>query len=508
MRFSTLLATLPFTAAYVPHSPFPAPVAGFNATHLLFSIDTSALSASDSLAAATVQGVFSQQRGPLMYRVPGATSDYALWLSETARLFNVTVNASWGSDFWGLLASLSSPSPIKGYVLTDLTDGSVNAALALCTVLGGVAVTAENEARARQSSLPLLADARGHGLDWVLANVVPGGNFSARVTMIQAPSKTGMSDVAIAMRALPWFPATNASEPLAQRVWGALAPPFFALGWGPDEKTTVTEASRHGGAVIASDWASNLDVLASFDLPAFSPPPPPPLRAPRAPPGAVHTAAFLMSDGDNAQFVLGGFATSGSFWGSPDRGRVPMGWTMPGALADLAPAALRYFYATASGSDSFVAGVSGAAYFYPDAAAAAGQLAPLAELTREYAAKAGLRVANVMTAADGVLPAAIAEAYLSGGEFDALVHYPYSDYAGDHGAISFVGGKPVIGGRFSLWGDGTQGADFKNVEQAALALALAKRDPTTQDGYSLCGAPPPPPPSLAPPLSPLLAPAV
>ena len=69
----------------------------------------------------------------------------------------------------------------------------------------------------------------------------------------------------------------------------------------------------------------------------------------------------------------------------------------------------------------------------------------------------GLRIANVLTDGDA-LSAAAAGAYLWHNGVDALVWYPYGDCSGAHGYIGWVGGKPIIGVRFSLWGDGTQGA--------------------------------------------------
>ena len=61
----------------------------------------------------------------------------------------------------------------------------------------------------------------------------------------------------------------------------------------PDEYGTVTRVSQAGGAVVASNWASNLDVFANFDIPAFTQkePPPPTAQGPSSQaPAQVHTA--------------------------------------------------------------------------------------------------------------------------------------------------------------------------------------------------------------------------
>lgn len=55
------------------------------------------------------------------------------------------------------------------------------------------------------------------------------------------------------------------------------------------------------------------------------------------------------------------------------------------------------------------------------------------------------------------------------------------------GAISWAGGKPVIGGRFNLWGNGSDpsGPTFCNVTQLTAALLAQPRDGGSAAGYSL-----------------------
>ena len=157
----------------------------------------------------------------------------------------------------------------------------------------------------------------------------------------------------------------------------------------------------------------------------------------------------------------------------------------------MCPVVPAYLYASAR-SDGFVAGVSGAGYFYPDdvlASAGAGPAAldALTALSAGFMAKAGLRVVNVLARGNGV-PAEAAESYLRHEGVDALIWYPYSDYSGLRGGISWSsGGKPIIGGRFNLWGDGSNpaGPTFKNVTGLAEALLAMPRNPAVPEGYSL-----------------------
>ena len=117
--------------------------------------------------------------------------------------------------------------------------------------------------------------------------------------------------------------------------------------------------------MVATNWAHNLDVLSSFDVPALSQAPPPP---PVEPPPATHTVTLLMTDGDNVQWLLNDMSTSPSWWASPARGSLNLGWTLSLGLSELAPAAMGHLYDTASpptgpgGRDYFVGGLSGIGY--------------------------------------------------------------------------------------------------------------------------------------------------
>jgi hypothetical protein len=471
----------------VPHSPFPTPSNGLNASSSLYIFYTDALSPADAFTLQLLQGVVNKRAPTLARAARGSSSE--LWLNSTRDLWGIALNYSF-AQLPPLVAHFA-PS-LQGYVLCSFTDGSVNVAVAAATALNVLAVTPDNAALATAAGLPLLHDLRGTDLAYALAtfnNTPSGFAFSRTVTTLQEPGKSQgcMADYSIANGALQWW-ASAADSAQAEAVWGSMAPPFAALGWGPDELGTVTAVSRHGGGVVASDWASNIDVLAAFDLPELRQQEAPPAPAPPAPyPAAVHTVAFLMSDGDNLQFLLGGFATSPNWWGSPARGSVPMGWTLSAAAADLAPVLPAHLYASASALDLFVGGVSGMGYFYPD------QVPPpllpaLANLTAGYLQKAGLRVLNVLAAGDGAPPEQAVESLLAQPGIEALLWYPYSDYSGLRGAIQWsAGGKPVIGGRFNLWGNASDPArpTFQNTTGLAQALLQQARDGSRAEGYSL-----------------------
>ena len=381
MRYTALLAAAAtacclVAAARLPLSPFPTPSGGLNATRKLFLLEQNGLSAADNLLASTLQGVTSRV-SPQMYRAKDvlkpATSSYALWLSTTATLFDVALDRTYLADLPGLLKALAPG--LDGYVLANADDASTNTAAAVCAARRAVAVTTANEATAIAAGLTMLFDVRGRDTAWALAtfNGTAGFSYSRNVTVIQDYAKAGsfMTDFSVASAALQWWDA-GMNTSLAGTLLRSMRPGFAALGWGPDEIGTVSNLSRAGGAMIASDWAQNVDVLSAFDIPAFTQKPSVPLPPPAK---QQHTVSFLMSDGDNIQFDLGGFAMASdtAHFGSVDRGSVSMGWTLSPALAELAPGTLSYLYTAASngsapggpappntdGRDLFVGSVSG-----------------------------------------------------------------------------------------------------------------------------------------------------
>jgi hypothetical protein len=76
--------------------------------------------------------------------------------------------------------------------------------------------------------------------------------------------------------------------------------------------------------------------------------------------------SFIETDGDNVQWLQGNFFLgNSSYWGNPDRGKFPFGWSCCFAhLTQLCPEAIDYAARTRSSSDFFIEW--GGGYYYPD----------------------------------------------------------------------------------------------------------------------------------------------
>jgi hypothetical protein len=466
--------------------PFPRPQQ-VNASSIVV-VNDDPLTDDQRLAVATLQGWSSRSKAWLFRN--SSQNDAYLWLQELESAWGVQTQQA--ASFGELLCLAKSAGFPTEFVLADSAVGdSVLAAVtaaSLCNV--PVVATLSTQAALRGAGYSLRLDARNMTTLQVLnqLNGTAGCDVASdRVAVLQDPSKLCcLWDYAAFAGGVAWYDALMIDE-TTKRVLDSLAPASAIVGWGASEFVTVSAASLTKGSwVHAADWAHNLAALTSFALgPDARQPNAFPSTAPSTKP--VHTVTFLMSDGDNLQWLLNDFATGPAWWGAPQRGSVPMGWTLSAALADLGPAVLTYLYQHAtirsaenSSCDVFVAAPSGAGYAYPDEMSPQG-LAAFADATGQVMTRSGLSIVNVI--ADSFSSQA-AQALASQQAVDALFWYDYAPYdklAGQITQFSRPGRDrvPSIGARFMLW------EGFDSPETLAPKLRAMPTDPTSQDGYSL-----------------------
>ena len=147
-------------------------------------------------------------------------------------------------------------------------------------------------------------------------------------------------------------------DSLARDALGLLKPggDSVVIGWGggDDPEWGCVHAATVRGAtgVIASDQAYNLAVYSSAS-PTLSEAAMARIETEQRKAGPQmrteyasskkedspkHTVSFIMSDGDNVQWILNGWqAAKGSngWWASQDRGTVPLGWTLSSSLGTM-----------------------------------------------------------------------------------------------------------------------------------------------------------------------------
>ncbi|MBC6612458.1 T9SS type A sorting domain-containing protein [Hymenobacter sp. BT507] len=165
------------------------------------------------------------------------------------------------------------------------------------------------------------------------------------------------------------------------------------MGWWPEEQPGVERASSYGIATIASDYATNLTMHSGMPRKVtLKPIPPKPALQNKI------YVAFILSDGDNLQYVE---HLMRKLWNNPDRGAVPMGWTLSPAMLDAMPGALNYYWQTATANDNLISGPSGYGYAYPNNFPNQQALNQFVAKTEDYNRRAGFRVVTVWNTISG-----------------------------------------------------------------------------------------------------------
>ncbi|HEY8916252.1 MAG TPA: GxGYxYP domain-containing protein, partial [Chitinophaga sp.] len=177
------------------------------------------------------------------------------------------------------------------------------------------------------------------------------------------------------------------------------------MGWWPEEGPGVQRASSYGIATVASDWATNLTVHSGMPRTVnLKPMPPKPALQNKL------YVAFILSDGDNLQYVE---HLMRKLWNNPDRGAVPIGWTLSPAMLDAMPGALNYYWQSSTNNDNLISGPSGYGYAYPNSWPTQSSLNQFAAKTEDYNKRAGFRVITIWNTITGGINQNVGETFAS-----------------------------------------------------------------------------------------------
>jgi hypothetical protein len=240
---------------------------------------------------------------------------------------------------------------------------SLNVATTLAGLLDALPVEESLEGRLQACGLSRLAD--GRSLTLAEAFERYRGQCDSNVVYLLNPRLPNMRDMAVAHRGFAGY-GTNGTTRMLFNWTQPLSP---VIGWGQgDEFKHTAPVSRSGHFHTVSDCAQNIPFLSagagryqSRRLPAFDP-------------GSIDRTdkrpcvAFMMSDGDNLAYLMAGF-WSKSFWGHPNHGQFPMGFSAClGDLAQTMPVVVDRIVETKPPRTSVIQFTGG--YFYPDLFAA------------------------------------------------------------------------------------------------------------------------------------------
>ena len=204
--------------------------------------------------------------------------------------------------------------------------------------------------------------------------------------------------------AVIWLdPKVNAESQLLNSFLASMPDGANYMGWWPEEGPGVERASNYGIPTIASDYCSNLTVHSGMSRQInVKPIPPKPALENKI------YVAFIISDGDNLQYVE---HLMKKIWENPDRGSVPIGWTVSPAMVDAMPGALNYFHESATENDNLISGPSGYGYSYPNFFSNQNELNQFVKKTEEYNKKAGLYVTTIWNTITGGIDLDVGQAF-------------------------------------------------------------------------------------------------
>jgi hypothetical protein len=371
---------------------------------------------------------------------------------------------------WQLVERLRDKGLVKGYLLYRQDDSagelnehrvkidnSVNVATSLAGLLGGVLVEERLEDEAKKRGLELLCDTRDKTQAWCFHTYKD--RFHRRLVLMQDPRKANVRDLAIAQGAFTCY----GDDQLADEVFAWLEPLSAVFGWnGGDEFITTRLSSEHGHFQTATDWCTNLPVLMAGS--EQNTPSPAKSFDPRTIDWNDQRSAvsFLLSDGDNVQWLTTTFFDNPNYWATPSRGAIPFGWSSCFAhLSQLCPGAVAEATTKQLPNDHFVEW--GGGYYYPDLFAA--QRPDRWTLLAQHARKIWLRMqANntriiAFNVADPASEAACKSYEVIAGETEGLLGilvFQYAPYEGGAGEVYWVKDRagvdvPVVTARYSLW---------------------------------------------------------
>jgi hypothetical protein len=419
-------------------------------------------------AAGLAARAVNEGKGDELVWVESRHADLGDWLARW-QSHHPAVKASEPLGAWELIEHLAARKLIQGYILyrTDRSVGehnayrpaidvSVNVATSLCGLLDGVLISEELRNEAEKRGLKLLLDVRDKTQSWCFQAYRE--KFNRRLVCTQDPRKPHVRDLAIAQRAFTCF---GEKEPI-QSVMQWLEPLSPILGWnGGDEFQSTDLSTRFGHIQTATDWCMNLPVLmaGSHDRPAQEPRP---FRPSIDWSNQQSAVSFVLSDGDNVQWLQGNFFRHPSYWATPERGRYPFGWSSCFAqLLQLCPSAMDFAFATRSTNDSFIEW--GGGYYYPDHFGANRSnrwelLTRQAQRTWALMKRSGTRIIGFNVARHDS-PDALRAYQVFAQQTDSLLGilvFQYHPYEGGAGKTFWVKDQngveiPVVTARYSIW---------------------------------------------------------
>lgn len=402
---------------------------------------------------------------------PGWTGDvlasYNKWFSLAKTRLNIsdvqTIN------IWDVIDQMKQRDLIKGYVLykQDVSAGNAYTARSGIDHSANMATTAAGVMKGVLISESLMSQAAAHGLKKLLD--VRTENYTSlyqkykeainpNMTVHVDPKYPNHRSIAVAFNSNVFYGSTALNQFMS-----VVNPVSPALGWGDGNELLFSQtASNYGLFNTASNWCDNL-LVTSADAHNYQPP-----KIKTLDPKTINFAksgsfhSFIMSDGDNLQWMQRGFFFDQKYWANPSRNDFPMGWTScMASLSETIPDALNYMVNTQPSQSTIIEAEGGYNYADKFGGSTADRLKTLRDFAKKLDAhmkKTGAKVLELICI--DLNSQAAKEAYQIYAEeienLSGIIAIQFSPYEGGDGKIFWPTNKkgthiPVVTAKYSLW---------------------------------------------------------
>lgn len=443
----------------------------------LYVISEDKMNNEEQTMVSALQGLISTKSKSQIYILSNAEPDYKLWLDDFNKNYNISYENI--SDPWELLNKFKSC--INGYILYDNSNPpSINNACTLASLKNSIPIEKSLETKINNCGIDkLVKDCSKTDKYWAYKTLWDSGLNHSTVIELTPEKSMALRDYAIMSKSLIFYDDDVNDTSLRELVFNSMDDTSRTLGWGPDEYNNVSLASKYGVDVIAADWSYNLSVLSSF--PTTVQTQKTNYEVPKE--TNVHYVTFIMSDGDNQQWLLGSNYSSEKWFGSKNRGNFNLGWSLSPSLYYLSPTVFEKYYESASSSpysDYYLVSPSGNGYIYPSKYPI-NKLSNYTNRLNEYMKKVDQKYVLIIDD-NAFHENKLWDNYTDKSNIEGLFYLDYKKNSNYKGEITWSNNKPIVSCRDLLW-EGLESED-ELVNNINSRTKLDYIDITSPDSYT------------------------
>jgi len=276
-------------------------------------------------------------------------------------------------NVWEVLKYLKSKNIVKGYILykadgskgenytkREKIDYSSNVATVYAGLLKGILVEESLEKQIKKTGLKMLKDVRNESPEDCFFHCKSLLNKGSAISI--DPKVSNCRDIAISQKLMIYY----GNGPLSEEILEWVTPLSPILGWNcGDEDEYTGSITRWGHYNTASNWCVNLPVI----MAASDKMKPLPIhensRSNNYSNDTIAYHSFVVSDGDNMQWIMGNFLDNPTYMGNKDINPSAISWTLcPVNMSVVSTSTWNRFVSMKNDNSSVIE--YGGGYQYPD----------------------------------------------------------------------------------------------------------------------------------------------